>query len=69
MIKGGAAICKGFINFKLIKDWKGEEYEHILDLKSVKNGAKMGEVKIAICVSEGDNPYFFNNQSKREQDI
>lgn len=48
-------IGKAYLNFAVLKGWKGEVYEGSLDLK--QGSKKIGELEYTISIQNMQNPY------------
>ena len=52
----GKGLAKGYLNFSMVPGWGGEDCEFVCDLKSCKNMMKIGEIKLKLSISDGENP-------------
>lgn len=48
-------IGKAYLNFTVLKGWKGEMYEGLLDIK--QGNKKIGELDYSISIQTMQNPY------------
>lgn len=56
------AIGKAYLNFLVIKGWRGELYEGSMDIK--QGNKKIGELAFTMQIKSVDNPFIMNPSMK-----